>query len=164
MDLHRRGGLFDRRLFSLVTLGCVGLFLILQSRVHAAELREGNPGPSGLQNLIGSQTLSMGGGTETQQLVGEIPKAVTYPTECSACHGMGQIPAPDGDTYPDTVGGHAAHVNLKGFECILCHNTAEGPGGLGHYDFVAPADVILSVTHPLIGPNGHYEYADKSCG
>ncbi len=87
----------------------------------------------------------------------------TYPPSCGACHGNASNPAPDGSAYPDTLGSHGRHVIQLGYDCGLCHNTPEGPGGTGHFDFVQPADIVLAVTDSRIGPNATYDPATKTC-
>lgn len=87
----------------------------------------------------------------------------TWPASCSNCHGLAANPAPDGAQYPDTAGSHPVHAARFNLECVLCHNTPEGPGGPGHFDFVEPADVVLSVTHPLIGAEAIYDATARTC-
>lgn len=87
----------------------------------------------------------------------------TFPPECSACHGDATSPSPIGHAYPNRAGSHVAHVRVYRYDCILCHNTPEGPGGSGHFDFVAPADVRLATAHALVGAGGAYDVASRAC-
>ncbi len=67
------------------------------------------------------------------------------PTECNACHGSADSPAPppdhNGETDPTlpTVGAHAAHLSPSnyrgvGFECDTCHKLPESVDAEGHLD------------------------------
>ncbi len=90
--------------------------------------------------------------------------ASTYPAFCSQCHGDATSPAPIGTVYPNSVGSHTKHARVQGFDCILCHNTPEGPGGAGHFDFIAPADVVLATGNPLGGGGATYDPATGAGG
>ncbi|MCA9412746.1 MAG: CxxxxCH/CxxCH domain-containing protein, partial [Candidatus Omnitrophica bacterium] len=83
---------------------------------------------------------------------------------CNVCHGGEAGPEPDGSIYPDTAGSHAKHVQELDLDCILCHNTPEGPGGEGHFDYIPPADLILRLSDPRIGPEAMFDPVSKTCG
>jgi predicted CxxxxCH...CXXCH cytochrome family protein len=69
---------------------------------------------------------------EEVQAIADVLPAATGPapgpdySDCTACHGQ----PPSGDTYPDTAGAHAVHIELASVagDCAVCHLEAAHNG------------------------------------
>jgi len=69
---------------------------------------------------------------EEVQAIADVLPAATGPapgpdySDCTACHGQ----PPSGDTYPDTAGAHAVHIELASVagDCAVCHLDAAHNG------------------------------------